>query len=299
MENYKRKANLFIVGAMKAGTTSFTNTLAQHPHIYFSPIKEPNFFVNELPEKIYTPSIFFSVEKYFKKDFPKPLHIAHVKEELQYETLFSNAMAHHKYLSEGSTTYLHAPESAEKIYAYNPHAKIIILIRNGLNRALSHYKMDKGLGRTAKTFKEVLTEDMMTYQNKTLSNWSYLGMSLYAENIYRYKSIFKENVLVIHFEDLVTKEEEISKKIFSFLELDYMAIKLIHTNESFHIRFSKPLNWLYKTGIKDLFSYMLPLRIRHKAFDLLKTKSSSNVQLTDSFKRELQYLFEEDILKIK
>src|SRR5436853_5081581 len=113
MKNY-RKANLFIVGAMKAGTTSFSNTIAQHPDIYFSPIKEPNFFVNEIPKKIYTPSKYFSLEKYFEKEFPKPLHIAHLQDIFQYDRLFSVSQSSYKYFADGSTSYLHAHESAEK-----------------------------------------------------------------------------------------------------------------------------------------------------------------------------------------
>ncbi|MBZ0326149.1 MAG: sulfotransferase, partial [Altibacter sp.] len=44
-----KKANLFIVGAMRAGTTSFVELLSKHPQIYVSPIKEPNYFVDRLP----------------------------------------------------------------------------------------------------------------------------------------------------------------------------------------------------------------------------------------------------------
>ena len=66
----KNKANLFIVGAMKAGTTSFNELLTNHPEIYFSPIKEPNYFINDQPKSIYEPSRFFNIDSYFKNQFP-------------------------------------------------------------------------------------------------------------------------------------------------------------------------------------------------------------------------------------
>jgi hypothetical protein len=297
MEN--NKANLFIVGAMKAGTTSFSNAIAQHPGIYLSPIKEPNFFINELPKKIYTPSKYFSLKKYFERDFPNPLHIAHIESESQYNTLFSATKANYKYFADGSTSYLHAPETAEKIYKYNPGSKIIILLRNGLKRAFSHYKMDVGHGRTTKSFEAVLKEDWVAYQKGVLNNWSCLGMSLYAENVCRYKFFFKENVLIILLEDLIRNEEEVMKNVYSFLELDYAPIKLTRLNESFSIRFAKPLSWLYKIGVKDLFSYMLPVRIRHAAFNLLKRQSSSGEEISAEFKNELLSLFQRDIDKMK
>ena len=40
--------NFFIVGAPKAGTTSLYHYLDQHPDIYMSPVKEPNYFAAEI-----------------------------------------------------------------------------------------------------------------------------------------------------------------------------------------------------------------------------------------------------------
>ena len=297
--SHRNKVNLFIVGAMKAGTTSFNAMLTQHSKIYFSPIKEPNFFVNAIPKHIYSPSKFFSINSYFEKQFPKPLHIANIQNEILYSKLFSIASANHKYLAEGSTTYLHAHESCEKIYTYNPDAKIIILVRNGLKRAFSSYRMDVGLGRAASSFENELKKDWIAYQNGTLSNWSYLGMSLYAENVLRYQRLFKNNVLVISFEELISKEEESLKKVFSFLELDYLPVKLSRTNESSNIRFSKGLSWFYKTGIKDVFSYILPVKMRHAAFNLLKRESSQAIDLSPDFNDMLIRLFQDDVSKIK
>lgn len=296
---HTNKANLFIVGAMKAGTTSFNTALANHPNIYFSPIKEPNYFVNALPKAIYNPSKFFSIDDYFEKEFPKQLHIANIQNRALYDKLFSLATERHIYLAEGSTTYLHAQESPDKIYSFNPEAKIIILIRNGLKRAFSHYRMDVGLGRTTLSFEDELRKDWEAYQKGTLSNWSYLGMSLYAGNILRYKHFFKGNVLVLSFEDLISKEEEIFRKVSSFLGLDYIPVNLSHTNESSNIRFSKGLSWLYKTGLKDVLSYILPVKVRHIAFDLLKRKSSSTINLSPEFNEELLHLFQADVIKIK
>ncbi len=207
--------------------------------------------------------------------------------------------ANYKYFADGSTSYLHAPESAEKIYNYNPASKIIILLRDGLKRAFSHYKMDVGHGRITKPFETALKQDWDNYKQGTLSNWSYVGMSLYAENVCRYKKLFKENVLIINFEDLVSNREKVLKNVFTFLELDYIPINLIHANESFNIRFAKPLSWLYKTGIKDLFSYILPVKVRHAAFNLLKRKPSSADDIPAGFKKELLDLFRQDIHKIK
>lgn len=136
-----QKANLFVVGAMKAGTTSFTNLLSKHEQIYCPPVKEPHFFVEALPRSLYESSRFFNLNSYLENDFPKPLHITKIETLAQYRQLFTLAAAE-AYRVDASTAYLHAEESAQRIHAYNPEAKIIILLRDPLQRAFSHYKMD-------------------------------------------------------------------------------------------------------------------------------------------------------------
>lgn len=160
MEN--RKANLFIVGAMKAGTTSFMELLSNHSQVYASPLKEPHYFIKSLPDNLYEPSLFFSLEGYFSENFPEPLHIAKVETAGQYQQLFSLA-EEQKYRVEGSTTYLNAEESAGLIHAYNPDAKIIILLRDPLERAFSHYKMNLGKGREKRSFETVLLLEVDLY----------------------------------------------------------------------------------------------------------------------------------------
>lgn len=255
-----RKANLFVVGAMKAGTSSFYDALAKHPEIYVSPIKEPNYFVDELPKNIYKPSAYFSLNNYFKNEFPKPLHVAHVRVKHQYDHLFSGALASHKCLADGSTAYFHAPETPEKIYSYNPNARIIIVVRNGLNRALSHYKMNIGLGRTTFSFENELKKDLKAFENGTLGNWSYLGMSLYAENIQYYRQIFGKNVLVINFEEMISKVGETFKKVFEYLELDYFPVELLRNNESFNIRLKKEYSGFIKPAQRICFPNYFRLR---------------------------------------
>ena len=56
--------NLFVVGAMKAGTTSLIEILSNHSEIYVPPIKEPHFFVDTLPKSLYEPSQVYDEIEY-------------------------------------------------------------------------------------------------------------------------------------------------------------------------------------------------------------------------------------------
>ncbi|MGB1451652.1 MAG: sulfotransferase, partial [Marinirhabdus sp.] len=192
----EQPVNLFVVGAMKAGTTGFVNVLSRHPDIYVPPIKEPNYFSGNLPRTLYTPSPFFNLGTYFKSRFPQPLHIAKLETGAQHKKLYSLQPETVTYAVDASTSYLHNPVAAKNIYGYNAQAKIIVLTRDPLQRAHSHYLMNRGLGREARSFENVMRAEIAQYKNNTLPWHSCLAMSFYGEAVRRYVSVFGENVKV-------------------------------------------------------------------------------------------------------
>src|SRR6476659_9443233 len=151
MEN---KVNLFLVGAMKAGTTSLTRLFEQHPDIFVCPIKEPNFFVTRLPDSI-SDDLDNSDIKSFINDLKvnSRKHFAHIKTMGDYHSLFK-FYKNEKYLADCSTIYLHSKDAPVRIKQYNANARIIILLRDPVKRAFSHYKLDFGKGRTNKSFRD-------------------------------------------------------------------------------------------------------------------------------------------------
>lgn len=285
------KANLFVVGAMKAGTTFFTEILSQHPQVYLSPIKEPHYFIDSLPENLYEPSRFFSLENYFAKDFPTPLHIAKVEKLDQYQKLFSLAEEKQLYRTEASTVYLHAPESAGLIYEYNPKAKIIILLRDPLKRAFSHYNMDKGLGRVNKDFESIIIDEIAKYNNASLQWNSYLGMSFYKKPIKKYRSLF-ENVLVINFEELTNDKKETLKLISDFLNInEFSNTEVERTNETKQLRFQKVFYVLKQLGLKDYFSRIFNQNFRQRLFRMVSSDSKSELHISEQTQSALKTIF--------
>ena len=129
------KVNTFIVGAPKAGTTSLHYYLQQHPEVCMSAIKEPNFFTAANVSDLY-----YDVDPILNED--------------DYHLIFSDLKK--KVVGEASVSYLYYPLIADKIFEYNPKAKIIILLRNPVQRAFSHYLMDKRLGLCNVSLLEVI-----------------------------------------------------------------------------------------------------------------------------------------------
>ena len=113
--------NFFIVGAPRAGTTSLYAYLSQIPGIYMSPVKEPEFFS---PNRSTNDDLIPIVNKN------------------DYLTLFKN-VKDELLIGEASTCYLEDPDSPKLIYNKVADAYIIILLRDPIERAYSHYLMHR------------------------------------------------------------------------------------------------------------------------------------------------------------
>ncbi len=289
----EKKANLFIVGAMKAGTTTFLDLLSQHHDIYLSPVKEPHFFINELPKNLYEPSQFFNLTDYLHTKFPEPLHITKIENENEYKKLFSLS-DDQKYLAEGSTAYLHAEESARLIHNYNPNAKIIVLLRDPLKRSFSHFKMNIGKGREINSFEKALVKEIELYNKNELTWNTYLGMSFYNKAIARYKNLFSE-VLTIEFEALIRNRVETLNKVSQFLEIDSFSIKEIaHKNESKTLRFPKLFYFLKKLGLKDYFSILFNSSFKQWLFSKISKRKKQKIVLSEATSHKLETIFKKE-----
>src|SRR5690606_18327787 len=124
--------NFFIVGVVKGGTTSLYRYLVQHPQVYMSPVKETNFFSREVIDtnlftKDYKHDVDVNLKEFLQSDFTEIIHIAHVTEVEDYNLLFKK-VKEETAIGEISNSYILYPGVAEKIYNYNPQAKIIMIL---------------------------------------------------------------------------------------------------------------------------------------------------------------------------
>ncbi len=287
-----QRVNLFLVGAMKAGTTSFSELLSQHEEIYASPIKEPHYFVDELPVNLYEPSRFFDLEQYFEKNFPEPLHITNINTESQYELAYSLA-GEQKYRLDSSTAYLSAPGVASRIKAYNPDATIVVLLRDPLKRAFSHYKMDVGKGRINKTFESCLQDEITQSKLHALPWHSYLGMSSYKASIESFKKEFSK-VIVIHLEDLKDQPKTTLESLASYLDIsDFEQETLVHKNVARKPKYGRLFYVLKKMGLKDYFSRLFSNTFKQWIFRATSKEDAFEMKLSPDLKAELNRFFKE------
>lgn len=285
-----REVNLFLVGAMKAGTTSFAELLSGHSEIYGPPVKEPHFFVSELPQQLYDPGRFFNLDDYLVNQFPDTLHITKTETKDQYQKMYSQ-VGEEKYLLDASTGYLHAPESAELIYAYNPDAKIIILLRDPLKRAFSHYKMDLGKGRVAASFESLIAEDLANLKTGALPWFRYLNMSLYREPVARYRSLFSQ-VLVVRMEELLENETRVLETISRFLGIrPFVSGTIQHKNIARKPKFPKLLYLMNRLGVKDYFSKLFSSTFKRWVAGKISSEEKLEMDLRPQTLESLKEIF--------
>jgi hypothetical protein len=209
----EQKVNLFIVGAAKAGTSSLWKALGQHPDIFTvtdERFKEPAYF-SEKGERL-------GLKKY--------------------HSLFDDG-SRSRYRCDASTAYLTSPESAQRIHDYNSSAKIVIVLRNPVDRAYSLYNWMVANGyEWAPDFETALALEEQRSGNKRPSfrmpeyywNYMYFRSGCYSRQIERYIARFGSNVLLLTFKDLVSRPSRILNEVLSFLAIEKKDIDLPHEN---------------------------------------------------------------------
>ncbi|WP_163329256.1 sulfotransferase family protein [Desulfurobacterium thermolithotrophum] len=298
------KPNFFVVGTAKAGTTSLYYYLKQHPEIYLSPIKETNFFAKDIDISKFTDdykrTMLIDLENYFSKEKLEEIPIAIVNKYSYYEKLFQN-VTNEKVIGEISNSYLYSKVAAKEIYKFNPHAKIIMILRNPVDRAYSHYIMNVREGYEVKqNFIEEIYEDF----NKKEKGWGvshlYIELGLYYEQVKRYLETFpEENIKIIYYEDYSNDVANTVKNIFEFLNVN----KEVDIN--FNIKANqglKPKNQFVNKVLFSIARKMKPLipkdkreKLREYYFRIFFEKKKNISELD---KEKLIHFFYEDVAKL-
>lgn len=223
--NSSLKPDFFIVGAAKAGTTSLYHYLASHPDVYMSPVKEPHHFatdinIENLREKVKKALKHQNTEKFITTGMHGTLHRAYIRDRELYLKLFSKAEKG-KLKGEASPSNLFSTTAAQEIFNFNPQAKIIIILRNPVERAYSHYLMDRRIGFTNGSFSEALLQDEKAAHKTWGATSNYISLGMYFEQVKRYFAVFpSEQILVILLEDLKRDPAKMMKEIFRFLSIN-------------------------------------------------------------------------------
>ncbi len=199
--------NFIIIGAAKCGTTSLAYYLDQHPEIYMSPEKEPRFFAQEFHTKC--------ANGFLRKDSVRP-----VMTLAEYEALFQEVKTE-KAIGEASTEYIFFQETPPRIKKLLPDVKLIVILRNPVERAFSAYCYQLRDGVEALSFEEAIADEERRKIEYWRPGWLYKAVGFYYPQIARYIDLFKPHQLRIYlYEDLNRDPLGVLSDIFLYLGVD-------------------------------------------------------------------------------
>lgn len=211
----------FIIGAQKAGTTSLYQTLQHYPSVLPAKRKEHYFFHNE--------AHFKRGINWYKSGFASRWY-AHSEYKKVKSSCFS---------IDATANYFEFPETAARIKSVIPQAKIIVLLRNPVHRAYSHYRMSVKLGFEKADFYTALLQEMDRIQwgekkgghNFAYQRLGYASKGKYAFLLKDWINHFGSQLLIVCSEELFLSPGEIMEKITRHLGISYIKeIKFEHEN---------------------------------------------------------------------
>ena len=185
----------YIIGAPKCGTTSLYDYIVQHTDIDPCASKEPCYY-----NGWYTYGQY-----YYRAQFPlrRRGHIT----------------------GEATTSYLAHPLVAPRMYALTPSAKIIVMVRNPVDRAYSHYHMmRRSKVETESTFEMALAceeQRQHEYERSDMNEhiWHmYCSNGLYAHHLTRWHPYFPvDEMLIINYDDFASNPQTVLSRVWDHL----------------------------------------------------------------------------------
>ncbi len=201
-----RLPDFVVIGAGKSGTTSLNEYLKEHPQIFMSTRKEPNFFAFELAK-----------ESDFELESSKEFYRESVLNLDEYLSLFEGAKEK-QLLGEVSNTYLNSEQACQRIKHYIPDTKLIAILRHPADRLFSRYShyVREGLLPADGGLENVFDKSTSWWQRPDM-----ITEGLYYGQLKRYYDNFpKENIRVYLYENFINDTAAVVEDIFNFLEID-------------------------------------------------------------------------------
>ena len=231
-DNPQKKFNLFILGAQKCGTTTLFNNLITHPNIHGCGKKELHYFSLE--------TNYLKGNDYYQKKYFQNIDV---------DQNFS-------YFIDATPIYLYLPYCPKRIFLHNSNAKLIVLLRDPIERAYSAWNMYKRINKWSveqkiylfkdkeilyrckedlknsefffqllwaknfPSFEEMVEEDLKNIQYERLCFIGLVNRGIYVQQIMRFLEYFKkEQLLILSSESISNKKKSQLQRIFKFLDL--------------------------------------------------------------------------------
>jgi len=283
----ERWPNLFVIGAMRAGTTSLYQVLRSHPEIYMAPVKEPNFFAD--PK--YKSRTAAAIDTPDETD--GSAHRTVVEDESAYLNLFRDAR-NARYRGEASPSYLPSPGCAQRIRRMCEKAMFIVVLRDPIARAISHYQMDVGIGRVSMSFEQAIEAEFAG--TRIGSDFGYLETGRYWHQLGQWRAANAGHLFVTSSSEMKDDASAVLTALAAFLGVQPFdeSVRPV-SNLGASPRFALLNRIAYRTGAKALLRRALPSRWKERAKESFYRPADSIPMLAPSTAERLREYYRRDV----
>ena len=294
-----RKPGLFIVGHPRTGTSSLHDYLNQHPEIFMSPIKEPNFFAKD----------FHAESDHFHHN--KRLYFP-FRTEKQYLRLY-HQWGPEKIAGEASATTLYSKVSAKEIWKFNPTAKIILTLREPVSFLFSYHATAVfSSGETITDFEEALAVEDERRQGKFLSkrvivpSWLFYSEFIkYKDQVTRFLTTFgRDQIMINIFDDFKKDPQGAYKEILNFLKVDpnFSSDFVVINPYKKHVKWPKLKYYVFDSPLfrkiqRSLFPFDIYARLV-KYYMKITLSRTPKMGLDDRLRKKLKSNFKKEVEQI-
>jgi hypothetical protein len=195
-----RTPDVVIIGTMKGGTTSLFSYLCQHPLVHGAIKKEVHYFDRH----------FSRGSRWYRKHFTR---------------------RNDGLVLEATPSYMFHAESLDRMHRALPLAKVIMVLREPVSRAYSHYHHSQRKGTERRTFQEAVRADLKWYRERGVlgdNSWqstdhSYIRRGIYAPQVRRMLGAYGSGLVVLRSEDLFANPLSATNRVLSFIGLEPLS----------------------------------------------------------------------------
>lgn len=290
------RPNFYILGAAKSGTTSLWHYLNQHPDIFMSNPKEPNFMA--FKNKSLPPLKGPCDDDYLLKN----IYNNTVTNIDDYNALFVENGGRFA-IGEGSVRYLYFKEAVENIKEYTPNAKFVLILRNPVDRLYSHYCMMRRYALEPLSLNGALKEEENRKSRNWGWDWHYKSVSKYGEQLERYFSVFNRSQFkVIFYEDFKQNTFNSLKEIYDFLGVlpDFQQNRINSKNVGFLPKNYTVHHWLKQDENRKKLKKILPGKLFFKSVQIIESINKKPIpEINKDSRFQISEFFKDDILKLE
>src|SRR5256714_12761699 len=224
------KLDFILAGAQKSGTTALHYLLSTHPDITMGDQQEVHFFDDD---EIFSGPVDYEL-----------LH-------RHYPGVSGSTIA-----GDCTPVYIYWKPAIERIWKYNSKIKLLILLRNPIDRAFAHWNMQRFRGREPLDFFDAVREEQTRITGAPAleaRRFAYVDRGFYGRQLARLFKFFpREQLKIVKFEDFTGKQVETLVSIFSFL--GRKPLRPVRSKDRNVVPYERAMNWEERVFLYHLFA---------------------------------------------